>query len=518
MNKAEFEKKFLETIKEKMPLLPKSESALRNYFHFIDDHKIYEYKSYEELLEVVKSMRVQADASAYLSREKASGIFSYITYLMMLRPSPNPKTFIHELTHALSSTRQTTFDCSVYKKQTAPSICKSVYLKYHDYTNPSSELNENEEAAVVRWLKRNSYLFADAKTSRPVRNSYATGFIKIAAEYSEFINLRKIDKFTKTNLDSTKLFHNQIGNSYFYCRYLQNYEGEYKGLTEGTTELITSLSTTYSSLDGYAPVYGGYSSQVMVCAQLYAILGESLFEGYFKNSISPLAKKLDLDEEKFSKILKRISAIPNAASDKEYEQKMKIANEIQVENIKLFERKMLRELAKFKDDFNSPLDMRNAILSSFFDYSKLLHFGIILEELVNPNFKDVWIQLEKSMNNCIAFGNKLLARRQKPLMNKINSKTLEVFKNENFYHYGYLSKNTEEITLSNRLAQFEFDYTGPDVKRRENDSKRLLGSEQSPGEAMFLINNGADQTALYCYAMGEDVDEELLKTDAERAK
>ena len=224
MNKAEFEKKFLETIKEKMQLLPKSESALRNYFHFIDDHKIYEYKSYEDLLEVIKNIRVQADASAYLSREKASGIFSYITYLMMLRPSPNPRVLIHELTHALSSTRQTTFDCSVYKKQTAPSICKSVYFKYHDYTNPSSELNENEEAAVVRWLKRNSYLFADAKTSRPVRNSYATGFIKIAAEYSEFINLRKIDKFTKTNLDSTKLSQNQIGNSYFYCRYSQNEE------------------------------------------------------------------------------------------------------------------------------------------------------------------------------------------------------------------------------------------------------------------------------------------------------
>lgn len=515
MNKAEFEKKFLETIKEKMPLLPKSESALRNYFHFIDDHKIYEYKSYEELLGVVKSMRVQADASAYLSREKASGIFSYITYLMMLRPSPNPKTFIHELTHALSSTRQTTFDCSVYKKQTAPSICKSVYFKYHDYTNPSSELNENEEAAVVRWFKRNSYLFADAKTSRPVRNSYATGFIKIAAEYSEFINLRKIDKFTKTNLDSTKLFHNQIGNSYFYCRYLQNYEDEYKGLTEGTTELITSLSTTYSSIDGYVPVYR-YLPEVMVCAQLYAIFGESLFEGYFKNSISPLAKKLDLDEEKFSKILKRISAIPNATSDKEYEQSMKIVNEIQVDIIKLFERKMLRELAKYKDDFQSPLDMRNAIISAFFDYSKVLHFGIFFEELVNPNFNDVWEQLDRSIKNCVEFGNKLLARRQKPLMNKINTKTLGVFKNENFYHYGYLSKNTEEITLSNRLAQFEFDYTGPDDKRRENDSKRLFGSEQVPGEIMFAINNGADQTALYLHALGEDVDEELLKTDFER--
>lgn len=359
-------------------------------------------------------------------------------------------------------------------------------------------------------------MFADAKTSRPVRNIYACGFSKTATEYSEFINLRKINKVVKTASDSTKLYQGQIEDSYFYFKHSQN-DG-YEGLTEGTTELITFLSTTYSSMDGYAPVYGGYSSQVMVCAQLYAIFGESLFEGYFKNSISPLAKKLDLDEEKFSKILKRISAIPNAASNKEYEQKMKIANEIQVENIKLFERKMLRELAKFKDDFNSPLDMRSAILSSFFDYSKLLHFGIILEELVNPNFNDVWIQLEKSMNNCITFGNKLLARRQKSLMNKINSKVLEVLKNENFYHYGYLSKNTEEITLSNRLAQFEFDYTGPDVKRRENDSKKLLGSEQFPGEAMFLINNGADQTALYCYAMGEDVDEELIKTDAERAQ
>ena len=516
MNRAEFEKKFLDTIKEKMPLLPKSESALRNYFHFIDDHKIYEYKSYDQLLEVVKNIRVQADASAYLDRNKSSGVFSFITYLMMLKTSPNPRVFIHELTHALSSTRQTTFDCSVYKKQTAPLMCNNVYLKYHDYTNPSPELNKNEEAAVVRWYKRNSYLFADAKTSRPVRNIYACGFSKTATEYSEFINLRKINKVVKTASDSTKLNQGQIEDSYFYFKHSQN-DG-YEGLTEGTTDLITFLSTTYSSLDGYAPVYGGYSSQVMVCAQLYAILGESLFEGYFKNSISPLAKKLDLDEEKFSKILKRISAIPNAASDKECEQKMEIANEIQVENIKLFERKMLRELAKFKDDFNSPLDMRNAILSSFFDYSKLLHFGIILEELVNPNFKDVWIQLEKSMNNCIAFGNKLLARKQKPLMNKINSKTLEVFKNENFYHYGYLSKNTEEITLSNRLSQFEFDYTGPDVKRRENDSKKLLGSEQFPGEAMFLINNGADQTALYCYAMGEDVDEELIKTDAERAQ
>ena len=79
MNRAEFEKKFLDTIKEKMPLLPKSESALRNYFHFIDDHKIYEYKSYDQLLEVVKNIRVQADASPYLDRNKSSGIFSFVT-------------------------------------------------------------------------------------------------------------------------------------------------------------------------------------------------------------------------------------------------------------------------------------------------------------------------------------------------------------------------------------------------------------------------------------------------------
>ena len=46
--------------------------------------------------------------------------------------------------------------------------------------------------------------------------------------------------------------------------------------------------------------------------------------------------------------------------------------------------------------------------------------------------------------------------------------------------------------------------------------KKQLKITQVPGEIMFAINNGADQTALFLYALGEDVDEELLKTNFER--
>ena len=50
MNKTEFEKKFLATLKQKTTISKNCENQLRNYLRFIDDHKIYEYKSYEQLL------------------------------------------------------------------------------------------------------------------------------------------------------------------------------------------------------------------------------------------------------------------------------------------------------------------------------------------------------------------------------------------------------------------------------------------------------------------------------------
>lgn len=515
MNKSEFEKKFLETIKEKMLLKTRCEYALRDYLRFIDDHKIYEYKPYDQLLAVVREIRIRDNETDYLNKKNYYGAFSPSTFLLTLRPNPSPSTFVHELTHALSSRRRVLFDCDIFKKQTAPEITSGVYLQYHDFSSPSLEINPQEEAAVVRWLQRNSYLFADTKISRPTKMGFFSGFERYWREFSEFVNTRKINSKIKTTLDERKFHFGQLDNDFCFDS-VDDETNNFEGLTEGVTELIAKIILSYSSPDGLVATYGGYTSQTMLAAQLYAIFGESLFEGYFTNSISPLAKNIDLSEEKLASILKKVSTITISSDETLSEQNMQIVNEIQVDIIKLFERKMLRELAKYKDDFQSSLDMRSAIISAFFDYSKVLHFGIVIEELVNPNFNDVWEQLDRSIKNCVEFGNKLLARRQKTLMNKINPKTLGVFKNQNYLHYDYVGKNMREITLSNRLAQFDFNFEGPSDECRANATKKQLKIAQIPGEIMFAINNGADQTALYLYVLGEDVDKELIKTDFER--
>jgi len=357
-------------------------------------------------------------------------------------------------------------------------------------------------------------LFADTKILRPNKLNYFSGFNNTCDEFSEFVNTRKIDSNIRTSYDMEKFFNGQLGNN-FYFEYDSSQYGDFLGITEGVTELIARMIISYSCPDGLAPTYC-YSAQTMIAAQLYAIFGEQLFEGYFTNEISPLAKKLDLNEDNLAQIMQKVSTIGISKNAQSCEQNMQIVNEIQVEVIKLFERKMLRELAKYKNDFNSQLDMENAIMSSFFDYSKVLHFGLVLEEIVNPNYNDVWKQFEQSINNCITFGNKLLARRQKHLMHKMSHENMIVFKNQNYYHYDYVGKDMKEITLANRLAQFEFDYTGPSEERKESD--KIWKNNPIPGKSMFLINNGVDQTALYCHSMGEDVDEDLLKTDEERAQ
>lgn len=515
MEREEFEKRFMKLMKEKITLRTRCENALRDYFRFIDDHKIFHYKSYEQLLANLQTIRIQSDATTYLNIENSRGQFSPIANLIMLKPNPNPSTFIHELTHALSSQRLMSFDCETFKKETAPEMSKGVYMKHHQAFQLPDELNEKEEAAIIRWYKRNSYLFADTKTSRPVRIEYASGLGWNWRETSEYISLNKIYSNIKTSADMKKYYCGQIGNETCFD-YKNSPWDNFSGITEGITELITKLTLAYSSKDGLAPVYGGYAAQAMLAAQLYSIFGDTLFEAYFTNQLTPLAKKLDLNEEKLSTIVQKLSDINIAKDEKGCEDQMKLVNEIQVDFIALFERKMLRELAKYKDDFQSQLDMRNAIMSAFFDYSKVLHFGMYFEEAVNPNFDDVWSQFERSMKNCITFGNKLLARRQKNLMRQIGPKTIKVMQNQNYFHYDYVGKDMREITLSNRLAQFEFDYIGPDDKRREADARKIYQSNSFPGETMFMINNGADQTALYCSYLGEDVDEELLKINEEK--
>lgn len=513
MDKLEFEKRFMKIAKDKFDTRASWDNALCDLLKFIDDHKIYEYKSYERLLQCLRDVNFEPNASLYLENLNAGGCFTIDTKLLLLREKHHkrqnyPSTFIHELIHALSFDQKEFFDCQNFKKQTTPLISAGVYLSASNPEEPHNDFTDDEMVEILRWKKRHDNIFADAKTSRPIRAEMYTGFFFNEIEYSEFINQRKIGESVKTIRDMLRFDVCNLKDTSFTATLTK--ANNLTGLNEGTTELISNLIACYCAPDK-TKMLKAYSTQVKICSQLYAIFGETLFEGFWTHSLSPMCKKLQISEDTLESIVAPMSDIHFSQNDHDCEKNMQIADDIQIDLLKLFERKMLRELAKYKDDFNSPQDMRDSILSSFFDYSKLLHFGIEWEEILNPNFQGVWDQFESSIKNCMTFGNKLLARRKMNQVIPFRSDSMEVFKNQNYFTYAYISKDLDEITLSNRLTSFDFDYEGPSDERREKDSMKTFKAEGAVGFYSFALNKGVDQIALYCDAMGEEVDENLLK-------
>ncbi len=516
MNKVEFEKRFMEIAKQKFGARSSWENALRDMLKFFDDHKIYEYKSHERLLQCLRDINFDPNATQYLDDVVANGAFSTHSNQLFLKKKHHqrqndPQTFIHELTHALSFDRKTFFDCQEFKKGTTPIISEGMYACAED-DEDREDFSDDEMIEIYRWLRTHNNIFPDAKTSRPVRAEILCGFYGGEIEYSEFLTSRKIQKNLKTVQDYKRFSNKRIGDMCFSCR--QTKFSKLCGLNEGTTELISKLIGCQSAPD-HTIMLTSYASQVMICAQLYAVFGEALFEGFWTHSLTPMSKKMDIKEDLLEDIVSPISKIKQSSNDKERETKMQLVDDIQINVIKLFERKMLRELVKYKDDFSSPSAMKHAIISSFFDYSKVLFFGLYMEEIVNPNYDGVWKQFEKSLANCMNFGNKLLARRKMSAMRPLSSKNLDAMKNQNYFSYDYISKDLEEISLSNRIAPFELDYVGPSDERREKDSMKNFRTDCFPGEHSYELNNGVDQTALYCAALGEKVDEKLLQLDGE---
>lgn len=507
MDKAEFEERFLNNAKKKFAARASWENALRDTLKFVDKHKIYEYVPYEKLLHSLGKICFTPNAEEYLDEVQAVGMFTMDSYQIFLKQEyfnrqKKPSIFIHELLHALSYDRKEYFDCQAFKKQTAPEI-PFARLSLDD------ELEEEEVDLVTKWLERNGNLLADAKTSRPLRVVSEYGFVRYEEEYSELINQRKVMKATKTPRDYIWLENGMLRNKPFLLKRIKTIP--LGGLTEGATELFTEMISSMSSQENMQLV-NSYEANVMLSAQLYAIFGESFFEGYWTHSLLPMCKRLDLDENKFKDIVEPMSRLVNSKDEGEIILKMMLLDDIQVDLIKLFERKMLRELAKYRNDFNSPQDMRNAILSAYFDYSKLLHFGIYDEEILNPNFDDVWKQIDSSIKNCFAFGNKLLAKRKKCQMKPYDSGFLSALKNQNFFTYGYISKDLSEITLSDRLAAFEYDYVKLSLDRRINDAK-TRGNDMPLGQCAFMLNKGVDQDTVIAYYNGEDVDLEQSKNN-----
>lgn len=508
MDKLEFEKRFMKIAKDKFDTRASWDNALRDLLKFIDDHKIYEYKSYEMLLSSLQSTRLNPNATNYLNGVGAKGMFALDTSQIFLikkhhERQNNPRIFIHELLHALSFERKEFFDCQIFKKQTTPEIPMSIFG-----TPINGEVDEEDLVKVYEWWEKNGNLLADAKKSIPLRVESKYGFVCIEEEFSELINARKIREKTRSTADYERLEKGKLGKTQFAS--ITTKDSFLLGLTEGATELFATMVTSKSSPEKMR-LTCSYNSNTMLCAQLYAIFGEKFFEGFWTHSLSPMCKKLDLDENKFSDIVKLISRIDCSQKDDETILNMMFTSDVQIEFIKLFERKMLRELAKYRDDFHTPQDVRNAILSSFFDYSKLLHFGVHYEELLNPNIKDVWQQVESSIENCLAFGNKLLAKRGKSPMRAYDKNFLTAMKKQNYFTYDYISNNLREITLSDRLRTFKFNYVKPSLGRQETDALKEFHEEVPLGQLAHLLSRGVDQDLLRRYCDGEDIDINLLQ-------
>lgn len=508
MDKLEFEKRFMKIAKDKFGTRASWDNALRDLLKFIDDHKIYEYKSYEMLLSSLQSTRLNPNATNYLNGVGAKGMFALDTSQIFLiqkhhERQNNPRVFIHELLHALSFERKEFFDCKIFKKQTTPEIPMNIFG-----TLVGGEVDEEDLVKVYEWWEKNGKLLADAKTSRPLRVESKYGFVCIEEEFSELINARKIREKTRSTADYERLENGKLGGTNFSI--MTTNENLLLGLTEGATELFATMAASYSSPEKMR-LTCSYNSNTMLCAQLYAIFGEKFFEGFWTHSLSPMCKMLDLDENKFSNIVELFSRIECSQDDSKTTLSMMFVDDIQIEFIKLFERKVLRELARYKDDFHSSQDVRNAILSSFFDYSKLLHFGVHYEEILNPDIKDVWQQVESSINTCLSFGNKLLARRGKSPMRPFDRKFLTSMKMQNYYTYNYISNSLNEITLSDRLRAFKFNYVKPSIERRENDALKEFRDDIPLGQFAHLLSRGVDQDLLRRYCDGEDIDVNLLQ-------
>lgn len=505
MNKVEFEQKFLQILTNKINIRGNWINAIKDLLHFIDEHKIYEYKSYESILFTLKDLKIFTNAQNYLEDQGAGGIYERNLKTIMLKEKHYKRqnyaeTFIHELVHALSSEIKVDYKNECYPKLKSSKLFPEIPINEKDLEDETDadEIVNLYQERLYEWIQNNSGLFLDAKPVRPTKFVHYLGFMKDEIEFENFITPRKLRSEIK-NIDQYIEMneYNKIGENYVNFQTIEH--GDLIGIVEGVTEFIAQQVKSRSSDQKYSFV-AKYTSQTMLASQLYLIFGENLYKDFFVHGLKNMSDYLQIDCSRLQSILTKISKIDSYASlDIEREKNMEILGNVQIDLLHLFERKILRELAKYKDYFDSPQSMRMAIVSAFFDYSKNLYFGIYKEELVNPGIDKVWEEFEKSLKNCENFGNKLLQRRQMPSMSKLRDNIITSAKNQNYLTYGYISPNLKEITLKDRIAiNGKIKYDIVDEKRRKKEIKKLYDSDLLPGQLSYNIANGEDQVELYC--------------------
>ncbi len=486
MTKQEFEKRFLEIIKQKINLKAGWENALKDLLRFVDNHKIYEFRTYEDILESVRNVKFLTNCQGFLDKSGYKACYhnglNVITVGKKFYDRQNYcSTLVHELIHAISSDYRVEYDCMNFKKETRPDLYD--FSAYFPTTFSDSVTEDDILDRIGRWWEINGRLMEDAKTSRPIRVEYLAGFNRYEIEYSENLTPQKTNRLTTCSNDIDSYFLGRLKNSRFNYNVTSPSKGG-PGIHEGTTELIAKLCFCLSSHDNSVRV-DAYRNQTMIAYQLYCVFGDKLFEGYFTHSLEPMKNYLGLKNPSLEKIFNVAQQIKNASSATT-QRNLELMQVCQLDILKLFERKMLRELAQYQHYFSSPMLMRRAILSSFADFSKVAYFGMYDEEQQNA-YQDVfWEKYFDCLNRTFEFGNKLLMQQRRPSMAPITPKNISTLKDCNFASYAYLSSKQKEITLKDRLA-LEQIHSHPVVSndKRYLDAKKL-GTEILPGEISYM--------------------------------
>lgn len=529
MEKKEFEQKFLEKMKEKCWSTSKRNKNLHQnlqyYLNFIDEHKIYNYVPYESLLNKLNNLQFKQDKNGILSESGCDAFFdTEINWIVYSPSTPKEKGLsnifssivLHELTHALSFSATPRFDSTNFHKETVTRVVSQLPVSlYNKYLNPATCQDQDEDlyfeddedmiCPANKELcieKDDEKILQESRISRPyfiakqlpVSLEINTGLSHGIIEYNNRIS---VDKRRKILSNEQKYFdysfREDIPQSLAELDLYMIADGDMNAANEGITDFIASV-VDGKSKGGVAEVYqNAYCPLIMLTAQLYCIFGEKLFESYFTHTTFPMAKALDLNKEKFDQFLLDFNDILDYSHVENGFEAQHITNDAEIETTKLFERKMLRELAKYYRDFSSPSCMRFAIESAFIDFSKHFYFGHDFDSL-DRDWNRIYEQMEKSMQNCFDFGNKLLARRKVPKMQPPSKDIRDKFVESTYANYLYVGNNTSEITLSNRLVPFEQEQFAPTQKMIYKDLKsrdKFFGSTFQNGDMFRSLANGA---------------------------
>lgn len=546
MDKKEFEQKFLEKMKEKCWSSAKRNNHLHQnmkcYLDFIDEHKIYNYVPYESLLSKLDKLHFEEDKNGILAEDGSLAFFDMeLDWIVYSSSAPERKddplhffnTIVHELTHALSFCSTTRFDPMSFQKETVTRVISQLPLSiYNKYLNPATSqdqydelfFDDEEEESIHSEFQelcideKDEKILQESKISRPyliakqlpVAIDICSGLSRGTIECNNRMSIEKMRKLlpdSQTYFDFH--FRDNIPQSLSEFDSISFSDGDMNAVNEGITHFI-AMNVDAKSKGGVAETYNsGYCPLVMLTAQLYCIFGEKVFESYFSHTTFPMAKALDLNKEKFDQFLLSFNDILNFLMCGQFGfVPQHMINDAEIETTKLLERKMLRELAKHNQDFSSPSCMRFAIESAFVDFSKHLYFGYDMTAF-DKDWCRIYDQMEKSMQNCFNFGNKLLARRGLPKMQPPSKDIRKKFVDSTHENYLYVGNNTSEITLSDRLVPFERENFAPTEKTIYKDLKsreKFYGRTLKNGDVFLSLANGADLDAWSNFLKGDGVE------------